>query len=332
MLNVCVHRGALVESTHKVIAVVSDSNQNILESYGNTNTIIYPRSSIKPIQALPLVLSGAVTQYNLTQKELAVASASHGGEPFHIDCVEAWLKKLGLSYLDLECGIHAPSHADSAYELVRTGKKFSTIHNNCSGKHTGMLCLAKQLKENTQNYSKVNHKVQETIKSTIEELIDYSIPQDAFGIDGCSIPTWAIPISQFALGLARFADKDFKNKNIGNACQTIFSACVSNPEYIAGTDRFCTALMRDCSSNILVKTGAEGVMAAIINYPRPIGIAVKCVDGTTRAAEAALAFLLNKYKLLPADSKFLNKKIYNWNDMETGFIEVSTEPYRTESV
>jgi L-asparaginase II len=271
---------------------------------------------------LPLVLSGAFNKYNLTQKELAIASASHGGEAYHIECVDAWLKKLELSYLDLECGVHPPSHLESSYKLIKAGIEFSSLHNNCSGKHTGMLCVAKQLNEPTLGYSKVSHKVQKLVKATIEELIDYSIPQNSYGIDGCSIPTWAIPIDKFALGLARYADEDLANKKLVEATQAIFTACVDNPDYIAGTERFCTLLMRECEKKVLIKTGAEGVMAAIIKHPRPLGIAIKCLDGTTRAAEAVLAFLLNKYGVLPDRSSYLNKKILNWNNIQTGFIEV----------
>jgi L-asparaginase II len=322
MLKVFIYRGNLVESVHKVVAVVSDSEGNIIEGFGNIDSIIYPRSSIKPIQALPLILSGAASTYSLTQKELAIASASHGGESFHVICVESWLKKLSLSYLDLECGAHPPSHLESTYKLVRNGEKFNSLHNNCSGKHAGMLCVSKHLGEFTAGYTSVNHKVQQIIKNTIEEIIDYSIPQDNYGIDGCSIPTWAIPISKFALGLARFASQDQSNRKLAEACENIFQACVNNPEYIAGTDRFCTLIMQECEKRVLVKTGAEGVMAAVIKQPQPIGIAIKCLDGSSRAAEAVLAFLLNKYKLLPETSQFLKKKVFNWNNMQTGLIEV----------
>jgi L-asparaginase II len=325
MINVYVHRGPLIESAHKVIAVVSDSQGDINELYGTANTIIYPRSSIKPIQALPIVLSGANDRYGLTSKELAIASASHNGESFHVECVESWLKKLNLSCSDLECGVHPPSSVESNYELVRAGREFNSIHNNCSGKHTGMLCVAKQLNELTNGYSKVNHKVQQLVKSTIEELISYSIPEDAYGIDGCSLPTWAIPIDKFALGLARLAEQELTNKKYVQACKLIFEACVNNPDYVAGTERYCTLIMRECAKQVLVKTGAEGVMAAAIRRPgKPaLGIAVKCLDGASRASEAALAFLLNKYKVLPDTSIYLNKKIVNWNNIETGFIEVS---------
>lgn len=322
MLNVFIYRGSLVESVHKVVAVVSDSEGNIIEGFGNINSVIYPRSSIKPIQALPLVLSGAASKYSLTQKELAIASASHSGESFHVKCVESWLMKLGLSYLDLECGVHPPSHIESTYNLVQNGEKFNSLHNNCSGKHTGMLCVSKHLGESTVGYANVNHRVQQIIKNTLEEIIDYSIPHDGYGIDGCSIPTWAIPIGKFALGLARFASQDLSNGKLSQACENIFEACINNPEYIAGTDRFCTLIMQECEKRVLVKTGAEGVMAAIIKQPKPMGIAIKCLDGSSRASEAVLAFLLNKHKLLSETSQFLKKKVFNWNNMQTGLIEV----------
>jgi L-asparaginase II len=325
MLNVKVYRGNNIESRHQVLAAVVNSQGQVLESYGDIETLIYPRSAIKPLQALPLVVSGASDFYHLTDQEIAIASSSHDGEEFHIECVESWLARLNLSIKDLECGVHPPYHDPTAFELYKQGKEFLAIHNNCSGKHTGMLCLAQFLKVPTQGYVKAHHPVQQKVKEQIEQMIQYKIPAEAFGIDGCSIPTWWLPLKNFAGGLARFADptscKDLDSK-VQKACQRVYEACVQNPDYIAGTERFCTKIMKECEGKAVVKTGAEGVFAAMIRE-QGLGIAVKCLDGSLRGSEAAIAYLLNKYQVLPNHSGYLHKKVSNWNHIVTSRIEVS---------
>lgn len=321
-MKVLVHRGYQIESIHNVNAVVARSDGTVLETYGDGREIIYPRSAIKPFQALPIILSGAYNRFSLGARELVLASASHSGETFHTDCVERWLKKIDLREIDLECGAHAPLNMEATYELVRRGKKFSQLHNNCSGKHTGMLTVARHLDIPTKGYVNPDHQIQQIIKTTIEEMIQHKIRVDGYGIDGCSIPSWQIPLDRFAIGLARFASGNFLDSKLRLACLEIFEACQKYPEYIAGTDRFCTNIIKECKGKALIKTGAEGVMAAIIKEPIGMGIAVKCVDGAARAAEVAMAALLNKYKILSSNSVYLTKPIINWNNIVTGRIEV----------
>jgi L-asparaginase II len=322
MLEVLIYRGEKIESIHKVHLIVFNNESGIEEAFGNTQELIFPRSAIKPIQALPLVISGAYEHYGLSYKELALASASHSGETIHTKSVSAWLSKVGLSERDLECGIHAPLNIETTFELVRARAKFTQIHNNCSGKHTGMLSVARYLNLPIQSYVKPEHQVQKLIKNIIEELCDLKIDQNSYGIDGCSVPSWVMPLENFARGLARFSGTQFGSKKLKKACTMIFEASQQYPEYIAGTDRFCTNIIKQSNGNVLVKTGAEGVMAAIVKGKLSLGIAVKCVDGTTRAVEAAMASILNKYNLIEPNSNYLHRKIINWKGITTGKIEV----------
>lgn len=316
-------RGNRIESFHNVIAITIEPNGQIIDSYGDIEQKIYPRSSIKPIQALPLILSGAHQKFQLTTQELAIACSSHNAEKIHTDCVETWLKKINLNITDLECGAYNPSDPEALNQLIKSGQACSSLHNNCSGKHTGMLCTCLQMGFSTQNYVHVNHPVQLFVKQVIEKLSEYKIPQQDYGIDGCSLPNWSLQLKNFAVALAKFANPQIiPELEYQNACELIYNACLKHPELIAGTNRYCTLMMTELNKKAVIKTGAEGVMAAIIRSPKPMAIAVKCLDGATRAAESAMTHLLFKYGVLKnANSPLLNKKIMNWNKIETGFIE-----------
>lgn len=322
-LTVNVLRAANIESRHDVSAIVVNS-QGVSEfCWGETDRKIYPRSSIKSIQALAIILSGAAEMFKVTDAELAIASASHGGEKKHIELVSSWLNRIGLTPLDLECGAHLPSHQDSFIELLKQGKNFSAIHNNCSGKHTGMLATALALKENTKGYSKINHPVQVLIKQIIEDFCSEKIEENQIAIDGCSIPTYFMNMKNLALAMARLGDSQNFSEKYRLASQRIYKANVENPYLIAGTDRYCTQMMNELNKNGLIKTGAEGVMFASIPSLK-LGVVVKAHDGAPRAAEIAMSWILKELGLLNRVSweKFSQVPIKNWNQILTGSIRI----------
>ncbi|MGI9489272.1 MAG: asparaginase [Geminicoccaceae bacterium] len=247
---------------------------------------------MKMLQAIPLVESGAADAFSLTQAELAVACASHGGEPRHAEAVAGWLSRLGLSADDLECGAHAPSHGPSAQHAPWGG---SALHNNCSGKHAGMLTLAKHLGVETEGYIRPDHPVQRVISEALSAMMQVT-PLPAPAVDGCGIPTFAVPLKNLAQAMARFANPEGLGPVRSRACRRLATTMVEHPGMVAGEGRPCT-LMMEALPDVVVKTGAEGVYTAAwpargLGPERGLGIALKVEDGATRASSVALIALL----------------------------------------
>lgn len=286
---VLVYRGEVVESRHRVGFAVADAAGEIVHARGKIERVVFPRSAIKMLQAIPLVESEAADFFGLTPAELALASASHGGEPRHAEAVSAWLSRLGFSPDDLECGAHAPSHAPSAERLARGGSPPAPLHNNCSGKHAGMLTLAKHLGVDPKGYIRPDHPVQRMIGETLSAMTQVT-PLPAPAVDGCGIPTFALPLKNLAQAMARFANPAGLGSTRAAACQRLAAAMKKNPEMVAGEGRACTAIMQAIPA-VVVKTGAEGVYVAALPE-RSLGIALKVEDGATRASSVALMALL----------------------------------------
>lgn len=325
-LNVDVWRGPNIESRHSVSAVVVNSSGQIQQAWGEPSQKIYPRSSIKALQALPIILSGAADRFAVSDIELALAGASHNGEPQQVEVIQQWLRRLGLSVNDLECGAHPPGFSKAAAELIQSGTHFTALHNNCSGKHTGMLATALALGKNTQGYSKATHPVQIMIKKLIEDFCSEQIHETDIAIDGCSIPTYYLPMKNLAIGMARLGHSENLTATYRQASEKVYTAIVRNPYFVAGTDRYCTLIMTAMNGRALVKTGAEGVMFATIPELK-CGIVVKVHDGTVRAAEIATSFILNELGLLNPQSaeKFCEIPVRNWNQILTGRITINSE-------
>ena len=298
--RVLVYRGGVVESRHRVSFAVSDASGEIIAARGKTDRPVFPRSAIKMLQAIPLVESDAADQFHLTPQELALACASHGGEPRHVDAVASWLQRLGLSESDLECGTHLPSHAPSAERLLSAGRRPTTLHNNCSGKHAGMLTLARHLGVPTKGYLRPDHPVQQTIAEVLMSMTGVAkLP--APGIDGCGIPTFAIPLDNLAIGMARFAGSADLAHSRSLACQRLAAAMMQHPEMVAGEGRPCTLIM-EALPGVVVKTGAEGVYTAA--WPEHgLGLALKVEDGATRASSVALMALLDHLGAIDARAR-----------------------------
>jgi len=298
-----VTRGGHVESRHRVSAVAVDTEGRVAFRAGDPTAAVFPRSAIKPIQALALVESGAAE--GCSDAEVALACASHCGEPDHVAAVAAWLARIGLGEADLECGSHLPNDWDATVALLQAGEAPSQLHNNCSGKHTGFLTLARHQDWPTSGYIEFGHPVQQRVLGVSESMCGLDLSAAPWGIDGCGIPTFAIPLANLALAMGRLIAPDDQPERRQAACERVRRAIAAHPRLTSGTGTFCTRVIQTTAGRALVKTGAEGVFAAALPE-LGLGCALKAEDGTTRAAEAAMAYLLARLGVLSdADSAAL---------------------------
>jgi L-asparaginase II len=312
-------RGALVESRHRGAVAVVDAAGTPMLTLGDVERPIYPRSAIKLLQALILVESGAAERFGFADEELAIACASHGGEPGHVATVARMLARAGLDADALECGPHWPIHQPSAQALARAGATATSLHNNCSGKHAGFLCAACALGTPHQGYVAPTHPVQREVQAVLENLTSTRLDDDRRATDNCSVPTWAISLTGLAHAFARCASGDGIAPERAKAAMRLRVACAAKPWHVAGTGRFCTEIMQRFGARIFMKTGAEGVYCAALPE-LGVGIAVKCDDGAGRAAEVVMAALVAR--LLPSTDAALERLVRpvlrNWNGIEVG--------------
>lgn len=288
-------RGDILESLHRGHVVVMRDTGEILESWGRADALIYPRSSCKMLQALPLLESAAAA--GLRSEQLALACASHQGAAIHVSRVSRWLADIGLSESDLRCGCQDPQDIPERDRLIRSDDRPCQLHNNCSGKHAGFLTLNRQLGGDPE-YTEPDHPVQRAVRLAFEEVTDMTSP--GFGIDGCSAPNFATSLSALGLAMARFATASADGSLRARAMVALREAMMQHPELVAGETRACTDLMRALNGQAAIKTGAEAVFVAILPQAR-LGIALKIVDGGVRAAEAAITALLIRHSGLSAD-------------------------------
>jgi len=320
-------RGDILESVHMGHAVICDASGQVVRAWGDPQVQIFPRSSCKMLQALPLVESGAADAAGLTSEALALACASHNGAHIHTDRVNAWLADLGLGDDDLRCGPQRPDDPDAKIEMIREGASPCQVHNNCSGKHAGFLTLNRHLGAGSE-YHEPDHAVQRTIREAFEEETGETSP--GYGIDGCSAPNFATSLEGLARAMAKFAAPDESSVR-GLAQSRLYEAMVSHPELVAGEGRACTALMRAAKGRAAVKTGAEGVFVGILP-DTGMGIALKVNDGTTRASEAAIAAILVGLGVLetddPAATALTDAALINRRGMTVGTVRAA-EALRT---
>jgi L-asparaginase II len=320
-------RGPLVESRHTgAIAVADDTGRRVFV-HGEVTRPVFPRSAIKAIQALLLVESGAAERFGFGDQELALACASHSGEPEHVATAAGMLARVGLSENALECGAHWPGRADAAYALARTGERPRSIHNNCSGKHSGFLALSVHRGVDPAGYVAPDHPVQVDVRGVVEDLVGMTLGSDVCGTDGCSIPTYALPLDKLAAAFARFGTGRGLAPERAAAAKRLREACAAAPQMVAGTGRFCTDIMRMFRERVFVKTGAEGVFCGFL-ADTGLGVALKCNDGAPRAAEAMMAAIIERYVPMSneervAFQRWLNPDIRNWRGIRTGEVRVS---------
>jgi L-asparaginase II len=291
-----VMRGDVVESRHHVHVAVCHAERGLIASAGNPAHHSFVRSAIKMFQVMPLVEAGGVTHFGITSEELALCTASHGGEPFHVAAARSILAKAKLTEAALVCGPHLPLHQPTADAMIAAGEKPQRIHNNCSGKHAGMLacCVGRQWV--TNGYQRPAHPLQQRIRSTVERWMRITSDGIETAVDGCGLPTFAIALDAVAEGCARFASAAADS---ATAPGTIFHAMVDHPEFVAGSDRLDTDLMRAADRRLFAKVGAEGFYCAGVPSMQ-LGFALKVDDGARRAAEPALLAVLHHMDALKA--------------------------------
>jgi L-asparaginase II len=286
-----VTRGGQLESCHAGALVIATAAGDILGVAGANGKEVFPRSSIKLIQALPLIETGAADRYAMGDAELALACASHVGSPRHIAIVSQLLERAGLAAGKLACGPQFPLDIDDQRALLKSGLQATALHNNCSGKHAAMLLTARHLGEPIEHYELAQHPVQERIRQTIEEVVGARLDDAIPGIDGCSVPTWRLPLDRLAIAFARLLCGEGLADPRLRAVDRLLSACWAQPELMAGRGRFDTEILTRFPQDVFIKAGAEGVYCGAIRSRR-IGFAVKIADGAKRAAEAVVGAIL----------------------------------------
>ncbi len=291
-----VTRGGAVESRHRVHAAVVDAAGTLLERARDPHTKTWWRSCAKPFQVMPLVRSGGLDRLGWGASQLALACASHGGEPEHVALAEAMLGSIGLEEGDLACGAHEPLSSRGARVWRESGERLSRLHNNCSGKHAAMLARAVLLGEPTAGYERASHTVQRAALVTVAAWTGMTPNQIGVGLDGCGVPVFSLPLANMALSYARLAHA---SQCGDEPSRRILHAMTSQPFLVGGSDRFDTRLMEAVGGNVVCKVGAEGVHTfAIIN--RGIGFALKVEDGSQRAQFVAVLAMLAEYGALPS--------------------------------
>ncbi len=317
-------RGPLVESRHRGAVSIIDADGGTVLSLGNVERRVFPRSAVKAIQALPLVENGFADRFGLTDAEIALACSSHSGEPEHAATAAAMLRKAGYEEGCLECGAHWPMGDAAARALAAAGEEPSALHNNCSGKHAGFVCLACGLDEDPRGYSRAEHRVQQAVRGALEDLTGASHEEDVLGIDGCSIPTYAIPLPALAFAFAKFGSGHGIGRGCAAAAKRIRQAVAKHPFMVAGTGRFDTRLMEALGERAFVKAGAEGVWCAALPE-LGFGVALKADDGNGRAAEVMMASLILRFLDLrngqrTAVEALAQPRLRNWNGIEVGLL------------
>lgn len=313
-----VTRGGIIESRHTGAFAVVDGEGKLIKSAGDFAVPIFPRSAIKAFQFVPVIESGAVDHFGFTDEEIALACSSHNGEPEHVRVARSMLKKAQNDEELFECGAHWPSNLEAHHVAVRAGGEALQVHNNCSGKHAGMLALARQLGANSKDYVNIDHPVQQAIAEVIARYCDVDVKALPWGIDGCSVPTWAFPLSNMALGFAKLTETV--------AGKRIIEAVRKHPFMVAGTKRFDTKVMQEVP-RVFVKTGAEGVYCGCIPHAH-IGVALKCDDGASRAAETAMASILASLDVWTPEEKeklqgFAQTDLTNWRKIPVGDVHAA---------
>lgn len=304
-----------MESCHRGSFVVLDKNGKVATSTGNFTEPFYPRSAIKAFQCLPLIETGAAQSFALDDAEIAICCSSHCGEPEHLRVARSILAKAGIDEACYECGAHMPSSREATYELVRHNEKPQQVHNNCSGKHAGMLALAKYFGAPLEGYVRLEHPVQQAVARCLAHYCDVDVSNAPVAIDGCSVPTWALAMDRVALGFARLSDVS------NSPAQRILRAARNHPFLIAGTGHFDTKAMQ-AVPRLFIKVGAEGVFCGLIPHAG-LGFALKCDDGASRGAEVAVAQMLSTLAVWTAAERealgtLAKERLKNWQKIEVG--------------
>lgn len=321
-----VTRGTMVESVHRVHAVAMDPS-GIVRQWGDLGLMLYPRSAIKFIQGIPLVELGAADAWKISGEETALACASHSGERTHVDAVNNWLQRMGLGEADLACGAHLPYNELSAHEMIARGEKPTRLNNNCSGKHAGFLCTARHLGEPTEGYLDPDHPVQKRLYDLLVDFGGEDLSGSGRGVDGCGIPVYGMTLGALARAVQKMAAPTGVSEQRGQAIERILAAGMAHSYMVAGRGRFDTDAMTALKGTVATKAGAEGVHIAIVPS-QGLGVALKVEDGTKRAADVAMGWLLDQFGLLDDASRkeidrHLNPVVANAAGDDVGIIRIA---------
>jgi L-asparaginase II len=286
-----------VESIHHIAACVMDAEGDVIFSLGDIDAPVYLRSTAKPFIAATAIAHAVHERFGLEPREIAIMAASHAGQPFHVEAVRSILAKIGMDESALQCGAHAPYNGEAARELERQHIAPSAVHNNCSGKHSGILALCKVLGADPSTYMQVENPAQQEILAFCSRMADIPVEDLPLGVDGCGIPVYAVPLRNAALSFMRFARLSGINQSDRQALETVRDAMVAYPEYISGTGEFDARLMQAAGGSVACKGGAEGVHGAAI-IDKGVGMAVKVIDGASRGRGPAVLSIMRRNGLL----------------------------------
>jgi L-asparaginase II len=315
-------RGDRIESIHRGAGVVVDAHGVVVMAFGDAERAVFPRSAVKALQAMPLIESGAADCLGLNDKEIALACASHSGSDDHVATARAMLAKAGRDEGTLECGAHWPLGEGEARSLARSGRTPSAVHNNCSGKHAGFICLSCAMGVEPDGYVAPDHPVQREVTAAIGAATGASLSQATHGVDGCGIPTYAMPLVALAQGFARFGTGEGLSPASRKCAARIRSAVAAHPLTVAGKGRFDTEVMSLLGASAFTKTGAEGVVCAALPEAG-FGLAIKADDGAGRAAQVVIAALIRRFGGFEEETAarlqpFVTPRLLSWNGAEVG--------------
>ncbi|MBD0379327.1 asparaginase [Paenibacillus sedimenti] len=324
-MTVRIYRGPITESIHRFHLAVVNTDGALLHQAGDPHLLTFARSTAKLIQTLPVIESGAADHFGLGDAEIALCCASHNGEAEHVSAARGILGKLGYTHEHLQCGAHEPYHAPTAQAMREQGITPTTLHNNCSGKHSGMLALSAHLHAAPDTYMSIEHPVQQLMLEAVCAMS--GVPQELMhlGIDGCGVPVFGMPIDRLALAFARLGSPAGLAEARASACRRIVAAVRKYPQFLAGSDRFDTRLIEVTGGRIIGKMGAEGIFA--LTMPEEgIGFVLKVEDGNQRAMYPAVVEALKQLGLLKesevsALAAYHTPTIHNWQGTEVGRIQ-----------
>ena len=324
-----VYRGNVLESFHRGVVCVVDKNDNVVFSQGDVNQLCYPRSAMKLFQVLPLIMLGGISKFNFTLAEIAIMCGSHNAEPEHIETVNSILQKIGLTANELNCGAQYPSSKKQANELIRQNQKPQHIHNNCSGKHAGMLAMCVLMNWSIHDYINSTHPLQQAILEVCATMYQYPKKHMQIALDGCSAPIFSVPVINQAIGYKNLIYNKHLPTDVQQACEIVIEAVSKYPFMVAGNGRYCTEMMNITAPHIIGKTGAEGIFCMAF-AKQQLGVCIKIDDGKMHPQYMVAQAIINASKqfnqevLMPLQ-KYIADDVMNFNKLLTGKTSVNPQ-------
>lgn len=322
-----VYRAEVLESFHRGVICVVNEQGEILFHVGDVNQVCYPRSAMKLLQVIPLLINGGMERFGFSLEEIAVMCGSHNAEPEHIRVVSSILQKIGLDKDALQCGPQYPSSKRDANALIKADQKPHLIHNNCSGKHAGMLATCLLMGWPTEDYINPQHPLQQAILDICSGMYEYPKEKMVIALDGCSAPIFSIPVYNQALGFKNLVSTSTASPDLQQACKTIINAVSKHPFMVAGTARYCTDMMNITAPQIIGKTGAEGIFCMAFTEQK-LGVCIKIDDGKMLPQYNVAQALIEASGLFAKEQlatlhRYAEEELTNFNKLVTGEIKVS---------